>query len=147
MVDSNATPLATFTSIQTWPKISICLYENEVEVHSPGILGMGSATERLRYEQIAKVSVNRKITYSLLSIESTGGHTIGKDVRLDHEDAREAHERIRQRLELMNSSPSATSPNMIDIPAQIKALAELKEANIITQAEFETKKKELLDRL
>jgi hypothetical protein len=56
--------------------------------------------------------------------------------------------RIRQHLELMNPSPSPTSvphmiaPDTIDIPARIKVLAEPKEADIITQDESETKKKE-----
>jgi hypothetical protein len=45
------------------------------------------------------------------------------------------------------SYSGSPSPAASDIFAQIKSLADLREANIVTQAEFEAKKKDLLDRL
>ncbi len=114
-------PLATFTSIQMWPKIRLNLYESEVETYNPGLWGMGGAKHRIRYEQIANVGVSRKITYSLLIIESTGGLALGVP-RMDHKAAKEAHEAVRQRMELVASFSDPTSSPASDILAQIKSL-------------------------
>jgi hypothetical protein len=145
-------PLASFTSIQIWPKIHLNLYESEVEVDSRA-LPAGRITKRLRYEQIANVAITKNWMYTTLTIESTGGHTLGVE-RMDYEAAKEASDAIRQRMALVASSSGSPasysgspSPAASDIFAQIKSLADLREANIITQAEFEAKKKDLLDRL
>ena len=45
-----------------------------------------------------------------------------------------------------SSGASPSSPTH-DVPALIRNLAELKEAGIISEAEFEAKKKDLLDRM
>ena len=56
----------------------------------------------------------------------------------------------RARQEYIKENPAAEtkeSPAAIDIPEQIRKLAELKEQGIITQEEFEVKKKELLSKM
>ena len=56
----------------------------------------------------------------------------------------------RARQEYIKENPAAEikdTPAVIDIPEQIRKLAELKEQGIITQEEFEVKKKELLSKM
>jgi hypothetical protein len=138
-------PLATFTSIQIWPKIHLKLYESEVEVDR-GAIPSGRITKRLRYEQIANVAISKNWMYTSLAIESTGGHTLDVE-RMDYEAAKEASAAIRQRMALVASSSGSPSPQANDIFAQLQSLADLREADNITKAEFEAKKKDLLDRL
>jgi hypothetical protein len=84
--------------------------------------------------------------YTSLIIESTGGHTLDVE-RMDYEAAEKASDAIRQRMALVASSAGSPASPATDIFAQLQSLADLREADIITQAEFEAKKKELLDRL
>jgi Short C-terminal domain len=64
------------------------------------------------------------------------------------EDAESARALNQERADLaMSSSAGAVSAPVSDIPAQIRELARLRAEGIITEAEFETKKKDLLDRL
>jgi putative oligomerization/nucleic acid binding protein len=138
-------PLATFTSIQIWPKIYLKLYESEVEVDR-GAMPAGRITKRLRYEQIANVALSKNWMYTSLIIESTGGHTLDVE-RMEYAAAEEASDAIRQRMALVASSSGSSASPANDIFAQLQSLADLREADIITQAEFEAKKKELLERV
>lgn len=63
----------------------------------------------------------------------------------DFEQAKILIEEQMNKLSAQTGIVSATSNN--EIPSQIKQLAELKEAGILTEKEFEEKKAELLARL
>ena len=124
---------------------AVRVYEDSVEVTQ---LGIGARnTHRMRYHQIAQVTVRHRFR-STLVIESSGGATMLVE-GMARKDAESARALIRARADLARSSSSAgaASAPASDIPAQIRELARLREEGIISEAEFETKKKDLLDRL
>jgi Short C-terminal domain len=57
--------------------------------------------------------------------------------------------RIRERIDATHSAqaPSAASPPPADIPGQLRQLAELRDAGVVTPEEFASKKSELLARM
>ena len=121
------------------------VYEDTVEVTQLGIGGRN--THRMRYHQIAQVTVRQSLFRSTLVIESSGGDTMLVE-SMTRKDAESARALIRERADLtMSSAAGAASAPASDIAAQIRELARLREEGIITEAEFETKKKDLLDRL
>jgi hypothetical protein len=65
---------------------------------------------------------------------------------LTRQEARHVGAFIRERM-LSGPARRATEPASLDIPDQIKKLAELRDAGAITEEEFERKKAELLDRM
>jgi hypothetical protein len=141
------TPIAIFRSSAASLNVptAVRVYEDAVEVTQ---LGIGARnTHRMRYDQIAQVAVRQRGRATLI-IESSGGHTM-KVESMTRKDAENARALIRERADLARSSSAgaASAPPVSDIPAQIREVARLREEGIITEAEFETKKKDLLDRL
>jgi hypothetical protein len=139
------TPVAVFRTASLGPVEAVRLYEHEVEVARAGILRR--STQRVRYEQIAQVAVNRGLLSTTLTIESTGGDTMSVEgmSRITAEEARAA---IQERVEIARVTARGTeSTGAPPIATQIRELAELKKAGIITEEEFQTKKRDLLERM
>ena len=127
----------------------LLVHEDEVEVIQPGLFKENK--QRTRYEQIAQVVVRQGLFFATLVIESTGGHTMLVE-SMWKQPAEEARSVIQERMHIASAArtfPSASEsmPIQESIPLQIRALAELKDAGIVTEAEFEAKKKDLLDRM
>jgi hypothetical protein len=137
MVDE--TPIAFFKA----GTAALRIYDQEVEVAHAGLIRV--TRQRIRYDQIAQVLIKSGMMYSTLIIESTGGHTLQVG-NMYPGKAQEARAAIQERMNLTASSAPTSVPGA-DIPAQIRALAELKEAGILTEAKFEAKKQDLLDRM
>jgi Short C-terminal domain len=140
------TPIAVFRLAPPATPAVLRLYEQEIEVSHGRLLSV--TRQRVRYNQIAQVLVKRGLLYTTLAIESTGGHTL-EVTGMTSEGAQAAREAIQERMRTTASLGSTTTPNAetSSIGTVLRELAELKEAGIITEAEFEAKKKELLDRL
>jgi hypothetical protein len=131
-----------FTAKAGWSTLFI--FEHGVELRSMGLLG--SNVQNIRYDQIAQIIIKRG-GWSTLIIESRGGHTLTVK-RVPFSKAEKAREMIQERMNrtLDPKSEGVSSPAQ-SLAAQIRELAELKEAGIISEAEFESKKTELLNRM
>ncbi len=68
--------------------------------------------------------------------------------KIDEQMAQRAAEPIAEtERPVAEPSQSAEPPTNLDIPDQIRKLAELRDAGVLTEEEFERKKAELLDRM
>jgi hypothetical protein len=143
-VDDN--PIAVFGSASSLKvPAALRVYEDAVEVTQFGLGGQN--TRSMRYDQIAQVIVRKSMFRATLVIESSGGHTMLVE-SMTKQDAEDACALIRERAEYaVSSSTGSASGSASDVPAQIRELAQLMEEGIITKEEFDTKKKDLLDRL
>jgi hypothetical protein len=145
------TPFEVFETPWFGPKSELRLYEHEVEVtHSRKKVWKGRVTgQRLRYEQIAQVVISDVPLgpYKILVIESTGGHTMRINP-LSQDAANKACAAIQERMNLVRERGVAeTSSSTPTVAAQIQELANLHDTGILTEEEFQTKKRDLLDRL
>jgi hypothetical protein len=123
----------------------ISVYPSEVEVMTAhGVIGM--STQRIRYDQIAQVLVRTHLFFADLIIETKGGATLTVG-GLGKAEAWEAQQFVKGRAdEALDAAPDTGAPRS-NIPEQIQQLARLKDAGILTEAEFAEKKAELLKRL
>jgi Short C-terminal domain len=137
-------PRAVYKTAPLAAPAAVRIYENEIEVMRPGLTRQ--TTQRFRYGQIAQVAVRRGVAFATLVIESTGGHTATVSGML-RGTAEEARSVIEERMNLATSAAEASSSLTYDVPAQIRELAKLKEAGLISETEYEAKKKNLLDRM
>jgi Short C-terminal domain len=123
---------------------TLFIFEHGVEIRSMGLVG--SNVQHIRYDQIAQVAIKRGV-FSSLIIESRGGHTLTVK-RVIYPRAEEARAMIQDRmirtLDVTSEGVSSSAPSLATL---IRELSELKEAGIISEAEFESKKTELLDRM
>ena len=140
----NETPLLDTKSAAfgTGVPSRILVYENEIEVRT--LRPPRRSVQRVRYEQIAQVFVNRGIVYAELVIETRGGGTLSL-AGMSKPNAEAARALIRERLDA--ASTGAAGVSYSGAPEQIRKLAELRDAGILSAEEFETKKKDLLDRM
>ena len=144
-------PIAVFENVGLpgqWPAV-LRLYEHEAEVSQRrmGLLTSRESRQRARYDQIAQVVISKGgLGYWGLVIESTGGHTM-RIHPLRQDVAKEARAAIEARMKRAHSTAAAAPSGASSIAAQIRELSELCDAGIVTEAEFETKKKDLLDRM
>ena len=65
----------------------------------------------------------------------------------DKEQLNELHNLAEEMRGQTTQDKTSQSPKTDDIPGQIKKLSELKDAGILTESEFENKKKELLNKM
>ena len=137
-------PIAVFDTGLLGPPVVARLYQDEIAVVHGGHI---RTEQRIRYEQIAQVVVRKGLQRSSLIIERTGGHTLRVD-GLGHVSAEQAREGIQIRVQdARRAGTSASSASAPSFAAQIRELAELKEAGLITEEEFQTKTRNLLDRM
>lgn len=121
----------------------ILVYPDEVEVRT--LRPPRRTTQRVRYDQMAQVFVVRRIVFADLVIETRGGGTLTL-AGMTKANAEEARTLIQERLDTPEPPDTALSAPP-DIPEQIRKLAELRDAGVLNEDEFETKKKDLLDRM
>ena len=137
LLDTGSAALAT--GIPT----RILVYPDEVEVRT--LNPPRRTVQRVRYDQIAQVSVVRRIVFADLLIEARGGGTLTLD-GMTKTNAEEAWAATQGRLD--TCEPSGPAPSVrADIPEQIRKLAELRDAGVLGEGEFEAKKRDLLDRM
>lgn len=148
-----------FEVMQTTPdddrvmKKRLFVFEDRIELHEPGVFK--STSQTMRYDQIAQVATKAGWFSADLVIESRGGGTIYVK-KVGKADADRVREFINERLgrpvvsqviERPEAVPVGSPGGAPDIPDQIRKLAELKDAGILTEEEFEAKKQALLKRM
>jgi hypothetical protein len=121
----------------------IRVYEDGIEVST--LKPPRRLVQRVRYEQIAQVFVVRRIFYADLVIETRGGDKL-TIAGIDKHSVEAARALILERLDMDRPTPIGDAAPS-SIPDQIRQLAELRDAGILSEGEFETKKAELLKRL
>jgi hypothetical protein len=119
----------------------VYVFSDRVEVDTVGLLNR--KTESMRYDQMAGVRLRVGVVFAALFFESRGGSEVGVK-SLPKAEARRAHDIVQERI---GSAVSSAGAPASDIPGQIRRLAELRDAGIVSEAEFEAKKAELLKRM
>ena len=107
---------------------------------------MSKRSEDFPLEKVSSVQWSSGLALGTITIFASGNKTELKNVNKD--DGKEIVDVVRARV----TGPKATPPTTAgtahpDIIGQIKQLGELKDAGVLSQQEFETKKAELLRRL
>lgn len=117
----------------------------------PRTLGLRRNLEDFRYEDMANVSMKRGITRSDIHINM---RFLSDDVmirKIPKDGAnnilKTLQDGIAGRLKKQESPSTITDSSQSDIPDQIKKLAELKNDGILSEEEFEEKKKKLLEKI
>lgn len=111
----------------------------------------GSETASARYEHIVGVRTTPSgLSKSNIEVDINGGNGFGVP-SVKNADVQTAKELIEHQVaELHNKDYKPTSeaaPQTPDIPDQIRKLSELRDAGALSNEEFESKKRELLDRM
>lgn len=132
------------TNVEVRPK-RLLIFEDRVEMHDPGFLK--TEVKTVRYPQIAGVRIEGRVLRGDVIIESTGGDKISVP-KLPRGEAQAARDLIQQKMAERDApSPVASEAARSYVADQIRKLADLREAGILTEEEFESKKAELLKRL
>jgi Short C-terminal domain/Bacterial PH domain len=114
----------------------VCFYRKGV---------LGEVFETIPLLKITSVETLSRMGYRVLRL-----HTSHDEMAFKTFEAREAFDSIYEKLEsIRNIMPVTSQPIAISdsIPDQIRKLAELKDAGILTDNEFSAKKAELLSRM
>jgi hypothetical protein len=119
-------------------------FEDAIEVRT-AVNPLKKDVQRVRYDQVAQVSEKLGLIFADLVVETRGGDTLLVP-GLTRQEARHVGAFIRERM-LSGPAGGANESVPLDIPDQIRKLAELRDSGAITNDEFELKKAELLDRM
>lgn len=141
----------------------LSVYDDKVVISRKGLLGTLThglkGDKEIRISQISSIQfkkanmlVNGYIQFAFLGgQEAKGGiyqATQDENTIMFNMSQQKDFEHAKKLIEEQMNKLSAQTNNVaIDIPDQIKKLAELKEAGILTEKEFEEKKAELLAKL
>lgn len=127
-------------------RMSLTIYEDRL-VWSSG----ATASRTVRFEHVVSVHRDRfGLLMSHIEIETVGGGGFGVPNLLPGE-ASKAQELIEHQISGLHRKDLDQKPQpeacLTDVPNQIRKLAELREAGILSAEEFETKKTDLLGRM
>lgn len=125
-----------------WSPNRILLFEDRIEEHDLGFLK--KTVQSLRYGQVARVSLFRGMLFTELRIESTGGQEI-EIQGLRNARAEEAKRLIEERVARAVRPAEASSP--VTPEERLRALTRLHDEGVITEAEFERKRREIVEGL
>jgi len=129
-------------------------------IYRTGVLGKHGV--EIPLDRISNINFNQSIWERIigagdLEIESAGrdGQTKFDDVwhpdAVQHELYEQMEEHARTRAGYVTGvpapAPAPAAPSGADVPEQLNQLAELRDRGVITAAEFEAKKAQLLDRM
>jgi len=128
-------------------KILSNTWKQELQIKEDGVYGetlvVGKRVKmHLSYENIAQVNLTRGILSADIEIINKGGSGNLVVKALKKKEAETAKKLIdKKRTEIQSNNSSQNSNSVAD---EIKKLAELKEQKIITEEEFQIKKKQIL---
>jgi hypothetical protein len=124
-----------------WRPTVLNIWDDKIVVENRGLISKVEAV--INYHQVAQVVHRRGIIQSTLEIVNTGG---AENIVIEHlsvELAEKAKNLIEQKVNEIHSgkaAPAETTSSLDELPK----LAELKEKGIITEEEFQQKKKQIL---
>lgn len=127
---------------------TVTLYADRIErVKERSMASLSRAkqdTEVTPLRSVSSVQAKKDgILWTKVTVYASGNNI---DFRFHHEEAQEFKNEIqRLLLDPAKSGPPSTPPPAVDPLDQLKKLGELKNAGIISDEEFEAKKKQLLD--
>lgn len=105
----------------------------------------GYNLETFPYEKISAIEVSKGFMGKSISIKMSGNESELKWIQKGDPDA--VVTKARELMAPPSSGAGKPSDGNNDVLEQIKKLAELKEAGILSESEFETKKTDLLSRI
>lgn len=123
------------------------VWPDRVEIHNYGQVGSlfrtGKGVESMPIVNVASVQSRAESLFGIIEVHGSGNSI---EARLSQPEASRAREVIAELVQADKSAPAASShaPTVVN---QMKQLAELRDAGVITQEEFEGKKAELLSRM
>ena len=124
----------------------IFVYADRLEEHNPGLIKR--KIQKLRYEQIAQIGIDRGPIFATLRIESTGGAVmVVKGLAKDEANKAEViiRERIQQSSQMNQNQPVVVNgPTSISVADELQKLAALRDSGVVTEEEFQQQKNRLL---
>lgn len=130
------------------------IYDDKLVFHgNVGVLGGQEVI--LNYDQVAQVNQHRGVIEGNLEIVNSGGRNTFAIDHVTNDDADKAKMIIDERANLARGNavsvpppPPPIDPPTVDTGIELlDDLAKLKDQGILTEAEFEEKKRQILDRI
>tara|TARA_A100000164_G_C21588481_1_gene621810 strand:- start:53 stop:538 length:486 start_codon:yes stop_codon:yes gene_type:complete len=135
----------------------MAFFPDRIETGGCGFVGKMEVSslerQRIDYENVAQITLLWTFMFKILQIEYKGKDKVEKFPlnKKNKKIAEEAIEFVNQILDSIktNKENFKSSPveEKTDIPEQIKKLSDLKDQGILTEEEFQSKKKDLLDKM
>jgi hypothetical protein len=123
-----------------WRPNVLCVYDDKMVFENRGLISKQEAV--INYAQVAEVVHHSGVLQSTIEIINTGG---AKNIKVEHlskQLAEEAKNLIEQKAREAHNDAVASAPtSSLD---ELRKLADLKDRGIVSEQEFEQKKKELL---
>jgi len=107
----------------------------------------GFNLETFPYEKISAIELSKGFLGKKISIKMSGNETTLKYIKPGDGDPDAVVSKAKEFMEYNSSNSTLKSSIDSDIIEQIRKLAELKDAGILSESEFDTKKSELLSRI
>jgi hypothetical protein len=127
--------------VGTFAKQYLLVTSKRVIFWSRGVIS--NTTDAFNYRDISSVDAHRGLLLGDIEFNIKGAKE--KWAAMQKRDVDAAAKLIRDLIDKANTTVPTTAA--ASIPVQIKQLSELKDAGILTQQEFEAKKKDLLSRM
>ena len=134
----------------------LAIYSDRVESGYCGMFGKmkeGTVEQRINYDDVASVTIIFSLLGKQFTVDCKGNNKSTWIVlnKKNKKIAEEALDYINEKLDNLKSGKTSSETNQdkekLDIPQQIKKLSDLKDQGILTEEEFQSKKKDLLDKM
>ena len=132
-----------------WAPNELSIFDDRIEEKVPArsliTAAMGKHDRHvIRYDQVAAVGLHTGLKWSTLTVESTGGHTaVVKG--LPKKQASEAKELIEERIAASRDRRQDSASASISTADELAKLAALRDAGVLTDEEFASAKRQLLE--
>lgn len=141
--DQGETLLAVCASVKG--RVQLYVTDQRILLHE--IKGITSNDETsILLQSISSINISNKLVYSTIEIVSTGNKAIIEDVPAHIAiEIKNAIENLKKDFKKADSAPAAKQEkDMYDVADEIRELKDLLNDGILTQDEFDAKKKQLL---
>lgn len=124
-------------------------WKQEIQIKEDGVYGetyvIGKREQMfLKYENIAQVNITRNILTSDMTIVNKGGSNDIVIKALNKAEAESAKSLIQQKIQQAINNKNVNTTNVSTADELLK-FANLRDKGIITETEFQTKKKQILN--
>lgn len=142
LTDQGETLLAVCASVKGTKQLYVT--DNRIILHE--IKGIVSNDERsIPLASISSINISNKLVYSTIEIVSTGNKAIIDDVPAHIAlEIKAAIENLKAMAKTSTAPAGKVEKDMYEVADEIRELKELLEDELITQEEFDAKKKQLL---